>query len=102
MIGFPPALSFREINYRIFRGEPAAFPLFQPRAEPWFAWKRLHSEIPELMECRDVFSFYDSLGLSMRYYHYYTGIADPIAEEPGAEVKMREEITSAGRSPRDH
>jgi len=86
----------RELNLRIFRGEPVPRVLWQPRMEPWFAWHTLFGTLPECfrgMALRDV---YDELDLSMRYVHFYTGMPDPVREDYAEGVHVRREVLADG------
>lgn len=83
-------MSFREMNLRIFRGESVPHVLFQPRFEPWFHWHRIFDQMPAAYQGMDVRDLYDYCDSSMRYMHYYTGIADPVEARYAAEVRIRE------------
>jgi hypothetical protein len=81
----------KEMNLRVFRGEPIPHVFFQPRFEPWFA---LHSErgtLPKQLEGMSLRDVYDSIGASMRTVHYYTGQPDPIHSSFSPEVQEREQ-----------
>ena len=72
------AMSFREMNNRVFDGEPVPHVLFQPRMEPWYHWHRIFGQLPERYQASSVMGFYQDLDCSMRYIHYYTGVPDPV------------------------
>ncbi|MFW6118714.1 MAG: uroporphyrinogen decarboxylase family protein [Planctomycetota bacterium] len=80
------ALTDRELNLRVFRGEPAPRVFFQPRMEPWYAWHVEGPGLPERFAGMSLLEVYDDLRLSMRYVHYYTGMPDPV------EVHFEDEV----------
>lgn len=86
-------MNFREINLRIFQGQPVPHVLFQPRFEPWFHWHTIFNQMPAAYQGMSVRDLYDHLGVSMRYMHYYTGIPDPVEAVYTPEVKIRERFT---------
>ena len=65
--------TFREMNLAVFRGEPTAHPLFQPRFEPWYDWQTRFGDMPQAYRDMGIRAMYDELGCSMRYVDYYTG-----------------------------
>jgi len=85
-----PAMSFREMNLRVFQGQPIPHVLFQPRFEPWHHWHEIFHAFPPAYAGMSVRDLYDHLGVSMRYMHYYTGISDPVETSYDPEVKIRE------------
>ena len=89
--------SKREITLRIFRGENYPGVLFQPRIEPWLAQARMGGMLPVKYRHLDVFEFYEALGLSMRYIHYFTGLPDPIERSYAPDVRVRYEATDRAR-----
>ncbi len=86
----------RELNLRVFRGEPVPRVLFQPRMEPWFAWQHEFGTTPEPYAEMSLLDFYDELDLSMRYVHYYTGMPDPVQRHYEDEVRVRHEPAPDG------
>jgi hypothetical protein len=83
--------SMRELNRRVFSGEPLPRVFFQPRMEPWYEWHRRFGKLPEQFRAMSLPEFFDYLGVSMRYTHYYTGRPSPIERRLGPEVKVRHE-----------
>jgi hypothetical protein len=86
-------MNFHDMNLRIFQGLPTPHVLFQPRFEPWFHWHNLFGQMPSAYRGMTVRDLYDHLGVSMRYMHYYTGIADPVESSYDPEVKQRQHFT---------
>ena len=84
------AMSFREMNLRVFRREPIPHVLFQPRMEPWFAWHRIFDALPEAYGAMDMREFYDACGCSMRTFAYYTDLASPVRVEYDQAVTWHE------------
>jgi hypothetical protein len=76
----------REMNLRIFRGEPVDHVLFQPRIEPWYDWHRHFNTLPERYRDMTLRDLYDDLDVSMRYVHYFTGMPDPVVATYAPEV----------------
>ncbi|MBC7237054.1 MAG: hypothetical protein H5T69_14535, partial [Chloroflexi bacterium] len=66
-------MTFREMTLRIFAGQPVPHVLWQPRMEPWFDWHKQFKRLSPPWRDQTVTEFYDALGCSMRYIHYYTG-----------------------------
>jgi len=83
-------LSFREINLRVFQGKPYPHIFFQPRLEPWYDWHRIFNKLPEAYREMGLRGFFDRLGASMRYVHYYTGMPDPVITHYAPRVKVIE------------
>ncbi len=83
-------MTLREMNLRVFRGEPLPHPFFQPRLEPWFAWHRTFGRLSPEAEARGLLGFYADLGVSMRYMEYYTGVPKPVVRELDDDVGVRE------------
>lgn len=70
-------MTLREMNLRVFRGEPLPGVFFQPRMEPWYDWQQHYGTLPPELQNLSVRDLYESMGLSMRYMQYYTGIPEP-------------------------
>lgn len=83
-------MTFRELNLRVFRGEPLPHVFFQPRIEPWYAWHRQFGKLPPRYSTMSLLELFDDLHVSMRYVHYYTGMPDPIVRQLSPEVKVRQ------------
>ncbi len=83
-------LTFRDMNLRIFCGDPVPHVLFQPRFEPWFDWHTQFESLPPQLEGMTIEQVYDKIGASMRYVHYYTGQPDPVMGHFSPEVKVTE------------
>ncbi len=84
------AMTFREMNLRVFQGKPIPHVLFQPRLEPWYDWHRTFNRLPDPYWRLSLRGFFADLGVSMRYVHYYTGMPDPVETTYSPEVKVRE------------
>ncbi len=98
------AMTKREMNLRIFRGEPVPHVFFQPRMEPWYAWHREVEVLPPAWEGYSLLEMYDELDLSMRYVHYYTGMPNPVETHHTehiefARVQGAEEATIVTKTP---
>jgi hypothetical protein len=85
------SLTRREMNLRVFSGEPLPHVFFQPRFEPWFDWHRQFGTLPEYLEELSLPEAYDLIGGSMRTVHYYTGQPDPVEIAYDDEVRIAEE-----------
>ena len=85
-------MDFRQMNRRIFAGQPIPHPLFQPRMEPWYAWHRDFHQLPSGAPYDDLRRLYDDLGLSMRYVHYYTGRPNPVLTQYGDGVRVEQRL----------
>lgn len=83
-------MTLREMNLRVFAGEPIPHVFFQPRFEPWFAWTRRFGKLPTRLESLELRDAYDLVGASMRTVHYYTGQPDPIEFTYPRRVKITE------------
>jgi hypothetical protein len=84
------SLTRREVNLRVFSGEPLPHVFFQPRFEPWFDWHRQFGTLPAQLEGMELREVYDLLSASMRTVHYYTGQPDPIEIAYADEVRIEE------------
>jgi hypothetical protein len=84
-------LTLKDMNLRVFQGEPVPHVFFQPRFEPWFEWHRQFESLPPQLEGRTLREAYDMLGASMRTVHYYTGQPDPIVMEYDDAVRVSEQ-----------
>ncbi|GIV19210.1 MAG: hypothetical protein KatS3mg023_0961 [Armatimonadota bacterium] len=82
-------MTFREMNLRVFRGEPLPHVFFQPRIEPWYAWHKQFGKLPPRYREMSLLELFDDLKVSMRYVHYYTGMPDPVVRQFSPQVKMR-------------
>jgi len=40
-------MNYREMNLRVFAGEPIPHVFFQPRFEPWYDWQQQFGRLPE-------------------------------------------------------
>ncbi len=83
-------MTLREMNLRVFQGQPIPHVFFQPRFEPWFYWHQEFNLVPADYAGMEVRDLYDDLGVSMRYIHYTTGIPDPVEVDYSPEVKWSE------------
>jgi hypothetical protein len=86
-------MTLKEMNLRVFRGEPLPHVFFQPRFEPWFDWHRQFDSLPQQLKGMSLRDTYDLIGASMRTVHYYTGQPDPIEVMYTDEVQITEEQT---------
>jgi len=87
------AMTFRQMNLNVFRGEPIPHVLFQPRVEPWYDWHKTFDSLPEQYQRLGLRGFFDELHISMRYVHYYTGMPDPIVRAFSPKVKIHQRFT---------
>jgi hypothetical protein len=85
-------MTLKEMNLRVFRGEPLPHVFFQPRFEPWFAWHKQFDSLPPKLRDLSLLEVYDSLGASMRYVHYYTGQPEVIEYRFSDEVKVTRKL----------
>ena len=83
-------LTLKQINLRLFQGEPVPGVFFQPRFEPWYAWNRQFGSLPIEVQELSLREVYDLVGASMRTVHYYTGQPDPVEVSFTDEVKITE------------
>ncbi len=81
-------MTLREMNLRVFRGDPIPHVFFQPRFEPWFAWHEQFGGLPPALQGASLRDAYDLIGASMRTVHYYTGQPDPVEVFFGDEVSI--------------
>jgi len=86
----------RELNLLIFQGRSVPRVLFQPRAEPWYAWHKEFGGLPDRFREMSLREVYDDLDLSMRYVSYYTGVPEPVRHTYTENVKVRTERLSDG------
>jgi len=84
-------MTFKEMNLRVFRGEPVPHVFFQPRFEPWFDWHTQFDSLPSELRGLSLTEAYDLVGASMRTVHYYTGQPDPVEMRFTDEVKVSEQ-----------
>lgn len=89
------AMTFREMNLRVFRRQPIPHVLFQPRMEPWFAWHQTFDSLPALYRHMDVRQFYDACDCSMRTFDYYTELSSPVSVVYDDAVRLRESTEGA-------
>ena len=80
----------KEMNLRVFRGDPIPHVFFQPRFEPWYEWHKQFDCLPQKLTSLSLREVYDLIGASMRTVHYYTGQPDPIEVRFTEEVKIIE------------
>ncbi|NLD74746.1 MAG: hypothetical protein GX649_18760 [Chloroflexi bacterium] len=83
-------MTFREMNLRVFAGEPIPHVFFQPRFEPWYAWHQTFGGLPERYRGVPVRDVYSELGCAMRYMHYYTDMPSPVVVSYSPEVPITE------------
>lgn len=83
-------MTFREMNLRVFRGEPLPHVFFQPRLEPWYAWHKQFGKLPPRYRDMSLIELFDDLKVSMRYVHYYTGMPDPVVRQFDPKVRIHQ------------
>ena len=88
-------MTFREMNLRVFQGKPIPYPFFQPRIEPWYEWHRIFNRLGKFSRL-SMQGYFDDLGVSMRYVHYYTGMPDPVEHTYGPDVWVRQRTLADG------
>jgi len=76
------------MNLNVFEGKRNPGVLFQPRIEPWFDLHSRKGDISGRFRGMSVRDFYDDLGVSMRYMHYYTGMPYPVDCAQSAKVRV--------------
>ena len=81
-------MTMREMNLKVFKGEEIPHVFFQPRLEPWHSWHKDFGKLPKKYAGMDLREFYDELGVSMRYVHYYTGMPNPVETRYTEKVKV--------------
>ena len=84
-------MTLREMNLRVFRGDPVPHVFFQPRFEPWYVWHKQFGSLPETLRDLSLREAYDLIGASMRTVHYYTGQPDPVEHSYTKEVRISQE-----------
>jgi len=84
-------MTFKEMNLRVFRGEPVPHVFFQPRFEPWFARHEQFGSLPQELRGLSLRETYDLVGASMRTVHYYSGQPDPVESGFADDVKISQE-----------
>jgi len=84
-------MTLKEMNLRVFRGDPVPHVFFQPRFEPWYEWHKQFDCLPQKLTDLSLREVYDMIGASMRTVHYYTGQPDPIEARFTEKVKIVEE-----------
>lgn len=85
-------MNFREMNQRVFAGQPNPQVLFQPRIEPWYAWHKTFDSLPPPYDDMSLLDLFDDLGCSIRYVDYYTGMPHPVVEFFQPEVEIRKRV----------
>ncbi len=88
--------SLREINLRVFQKLPYPAILFQPRLEPWYELHHQQHDMPPEYLVDGVRGFYEQLGLSMRYMHYYTNIPSPVETRYHPDMQIHHVESSNG------
>jgi hypothetical protein len=83
-------MTLREMNLKVFQGQPIPQVFFQPRFEPWYAWQQKFGNMPEEYRALGLLGVFDRLGASIRYVHYNTGMPDPVQVTFDPEVNVRE------------
>ena len=78
-----PAMSFREMNLRVFQGQPIPHVLFQPRFEPWHHWHEIFHAFPSAYA-----------GMSVRDLYDHLGVSDEVPEGLGEEAILRLELVA--------
>lgn len=95
-----PGPTLRELNRRAFAGTGGAEVFFQPRIEPWFDLHQRTGDLSERLRSMSLLEFYDDLGVSMRYTHYYTGQPYPVVTRHRDGVRVGERETGPDRRTR--
>ncbi len=86
-------MDLREMNLRVFQGQPVPQVFFQPRFEPWYDWHKIFNAMPERFRGMSLREVYDALHVSMRTVHYYTGMPDPVVRRFTMEGCVHEQYT---------
>lgn len=90
------AMTCREMNLKIFQGQPIPHVLFQPRIEPWVDLSIRKGTFPPAMAGLEMRDVYKHLGLSMRYIQYFTGQPDPVQRSFSRRVKIHSAADARG------
>ena len=77
------------MNLRVFQGQHVPRVFFQPRIGPWYAWHQARGDLPAAYSDMSLIEVYDSLDLSMRYFHYYTGMPWPVHRQLADDVTVQ-------------
>ncbi len=77
-------------NLAVFSGERIDGVVFQPRVEPWYGYHQRLGDLPSEYLQMPVMEFYRSLGLSMRYQHYFTGLEAPLRVEHDPVIRFEQ------------
>lgn len=88
----PAAMTFREMNLRVFQRKAIPHVLFQPRFEPWYDWHKQFDSLPAECRGRSLMEVYDDVGASMRYVDYYTGQPCPVIHQFDDAVKITHDV----------
>lgn len=81
----------KEMNLRVFRGEPVPHVFFQPRFEPWYEWHKQFGGLPWQVRGLSLREVFDLIGASMRYIDYYTGMPSALEHHWSPEVRITEQ-----------
>jgi len=84
--------NMRELNLKIFEKKAGGKILFQPRIEWWYQWNKTRGTLPEKYKNMSLLEVFDDLGVSIRYYEYYTGLPLTVGVKYNGKVKMKERI----------
>lgn len=81
-------MTSREANLNVFARRPNPNVFFQPRIEPWLDYHQRLGDLSPRLAAMPLRDFYDDLGVSMRYTHYYTGQPYPVVtrHRPGITI----------------
>jgi len=82
----------RELNLKLFEKKARNQVLFQPRIEWWYQWNKARGTLPEKYRKMSLMEVFDDLGVSIRYYEYYTGLPLTVGVKYGKKVKIREKV----------
>ncbi len=93
-----PDMTYREMNLRIFRGQPIPHVLFQPRFEPWYVWHKQFDSMPEQLRGMSLVEVYEDVDCSQRYVDYGTGNPSPVRWVFTEDVKRTVQETPGFRT----
>ena len=82
--------NMREINLNIFERKGGNEILFQPRIEWWYQWNKAWGTLPEKYRKMSLMELFDDLGVSFRYFEYYTGLPSAVGVKYTKEIKIKE------------
>ncbi len=87
-------MTLKEMNLRVFRGDPLPHAFLQSRFEPWYAWHKQFNSLPKQLSSLSRRETCDLIVASMRTVNYDTDQPNPIGLCFSEEVKISEKRDS--------